>query len=447
MSQSSPFSGNCCSERDQHLSDGDEMYALAARLFPICRSLTGDGVRQTHSILREILSGLRTHEVPTGTECLDWMIPDEWNIRDGYILAADGERVVDFRKSNLHVVGYSEPVDCVLSLDELEKHLFSLPQSPDLIPYVTSYYRRTWGFCLTENQRKSLKESTYRVVIDSDLSPGALTYSEFYVPGRSKQEVMISSYTCHPSMANNELSGPVVATFLARWLSEQDNLYSYRLVLAPETIGPAVFLSRHLAELKERVIAAFNMSCVGDERAWSFMPSRKGDTLADRVALHALSHHAHGYEQCDFLQDRASDERQYCSPGIDLPMVSIMRSRYGTYPEYHTSADDLTVISPAGLQGSLDMHKRCIRLIESNHTYTASVLGEPQLSRRNMLEQFGGGTEVLEGRKLIQDFLMCCDGQSDLLEIAELMNVDALRLVQITVLLLSQGLIVGEQSV
>jgi len=425
----------------ESLSDGWEMYALSERLFPICRSITGDGVRRTHSILREYIPDLVTHEVPTGTECLDWVVPDEWNIRAGYILGQDHEKIVDFQRSNLHVMGYSEPIDREVSLEELEEHLFSLPETPDVIPYATSYYKRTWGFCLTENQRRSLTNSRYHVVIDSDLSPGSLTYSELYLPGRSEKEVMLSSYTCHPSMANNELSGPVVATFLAKWLSAQDHHYSYRLVLAPETIGPIVYLSRHLSTLKKNVVAALNLTCVGDERAWSFMPSRKGNTLSDRVARHVLKHLSQCYTEWNFLEYRGSDERQYCSPGVDLPMVSIMRSRYGSFPEYHTSADDLTVISPAGLQGSLDMHKAYIHLIETNRTYAATVLGEPQLSRRGILDQIGGGTNVLEKRKRIQNFLMCCDGGSDLLQIAESMGVYAGELEPIARLLLGQGLI------
>jgi aminopeptidase-like protein len=422
-------------------SDGLEMYALSERLFPICRSITGDGVRQSHAILREYIPDLVTHEVPTGTECLDWVVPDEWNVRDGYILGQDHEKIVDFQRNNLHVLGYSEPIDREVSLEELQTHLFSLPETPDVIPYATSYYKRTWGFCLTENQRRALTNSKYRVVIDSDLSPGSLTYSELYVPGRSEQEVMLSSYTCHPSMANNEISGPVVATFLAAWLSEQDHHYSYRLVLAPETIGPIVYLSKHLRTLKKNVIAALNLTCVGDDRSWSFMPSRKGDTLSDRVARHVLQHLATEYREWDFLEHRGSDERQYCSPGVDLPMVSIMRSRYGSFPEYHTSADDLTVISPTGLQGSLDMHKAYIKLIEANRTYSATVLGEPQLSRRGILSQIGGGTTVLEKRKWIQNFLMCCDGGSDFLQIAESMGVYSGELEPIVNLLLEQGLI------
>ena len=424
---------------------GEEMYALSKRLFPICRSLTGDGVRLTHSILREYIPLLVTHEVPTGTECLDWVVPDEWNIRDAYILAPGQLKIADFRQNNLHVVGYSEPVDRELSLAELQNHLFSLPETPDVIPYVTSYYKRTWGFCLSENQRRALADTTYRVVIDSDLSPGSLTYSELYLPGRSKQEVMISSYTCHPSMANNELSGPVVATFLAQWLAEQDHHYSYRLILAPETIGPIVYISKNLYRLKENVIAAFNMTCVGDDRTWSFMPSRKGDTLADRVARHALESSGQNFTEYEFLEHRGSDERQYCSPGVDLPMVSIMRSRYGTFPEYHTSADDMMVVSPGGLQRSLEMHKSCIRLIESNRTYAPTVLGEPQLSRRGILDQYGGGTNMLMKRKRIQNFLACCDGTTDLLQLSKLMGVKASELTPIAELLLEQGLITEAQ--
>ena len=419
------------------------MYELIARLFSICRSITGDGVRQTHEILREYLPKLETHEVPSGTQCFDWVVPDEWNIRDAYIADQQGDKIVDFKDHNLHVVGYSSPVDREVSLEELQEHLFSLPEQPDLIPYVTSYYRPFWGFCLPDKQRKKLVNAPYHVFINSELAPGSLTYSDLYLPGQSKEEIFVSTYTCHPSMANNELSGPAVATFLAQWLSTRSNYYSYRFVFAPETIGPLVYLKEHLEYLRTHVIAAFNLTCVGDDRAVSFLPSRAGDTLADQVARHVLKYQATEYQEYDFFQDRGSDERQYCSPGVDLPMVSIMRSKYGTYPEYHTSADDLTVVSPEGLEKALELHKSCIRLIESNRTYQTQIIGEPQLSRRGIVVQFGGGNDPRAHikRKQLQNFLTCCDGEHDLLNIAETIGAYGEDLVEIAQILTQHDII------
>jgi aminopeptidase-like protein len=352
-----------------------------------------------------------------------------------------GNKIIDFQKNNLHVVGYSIPVDQEMSLQELQKHLFSLPDMPEAIPYVTSYYNPRWGFCLTDNQRKTLINQRYRVVIDSQLSPGSLTYADLLIPGKSEEEVFISTYTCHPSMANNELSGPVLATFLAKWLKNQDNLYTYRFVFAPETIGPLVYLSRHLQVLRTKTIAAFNLSCVGDDREVSFLPSRKGNTLTDKLARHVLKQYAPEYKEYNFLRDRGSDERQYCAPGIDLPMVLIMRSKFRSYPEYHTSLDDLSVISPAGLQTSFDLHKKCLTLLEVNKTYRTTIIGEPQLSRRGLDTQTGGHTMPSNMRIMIQNFLMCSDGSMDLITIAEEIGVYAGDLLPVVSLLLENELI------
>jgi aminopeptidase-like protein len=427
-----------------HQMYGDEMYRFVADLFPICRSLTGDGVRQTLAAIRQKLPQLAIHEVPSGTRAFDWTVPDEWNIRGAKLLGPAGETIVDFRNHNLHVVGYSVPVDVELSLDELQPHLYSSPEQPEAIPYITSYYKRHWGFCLPHRLRETLKPGRYRAVIDSTLAPGHLTYGDLVLPGESAEEILLSTYVCHPSMANNELSGPAVTTWLARWLAGAKRSYTYRIVFIPETIGSITYLSRNLPHMKQATVAGFNISCVGDDRCYSYLPSRLGGTLADRAAQHVLRHIAPDFVRYTYL-DRGSDERQYCSPGVDLPVCCVMRSKYGTYPEYHTSLDNLDLVSPAGLQGAYDVLRRCVECLEINETLKTTVLCEPQLGRRGLYPT----VSTRESGKLVarmMHVLAYSDGAHDLLAIADRIDAPLWELKETVDQLKSHGVLVPAES-
>jgi aminopeptidase-like protein len=400
----------------------DRLYEFAARLFPICRSLTGEGVRVTLRLIQEILPELRIAEIPSGTQCFDWTIPPEWNIRDAYVRDEFGNKVIDFRRNNLHVVGYSIPVQTSVTLEELDGHLYSLPEQPSAIPYITSYYSPRWGFCLTHEERQKLKPGTYQVVIDSTLEPGVLNYGELILPGREPGEVLLSTYVCHPSMANNEVSGPTVTTFLAKRLSEMtDRRYTYRVVYVPETIGSIAYLSRNLEQMKRNTVAGFVVTCVGDDRCYSYLPSRRGGTLADKVALHVLKTHAPDFHRYPFLE-RGSDERQYCSVGVDLPVASLMRSKYGTYPEYHTSLDDLNLISPQGLFGTFQLLQKCVTAIERNRKYRVCCPCEPQLGKRGLYPSLSTKTSGRVVRTMM-NILAYADGELDLIDIAETIGV------------------------
>ena len=397
---------------------GQALLDFARQLFPICRSITGNGLRQTLAIIQERLPEMQIHEVASGTQAFDWIVPDEWNIRDAYLLDPEGRKIIDFQQNNLHVVNYSAPIDITLDLEQLQSHLHSLPDEPNAIPYVTSYYEKRWGFCLSDRQRSQLKPGNYRAVIDSSLEPGHLTYGELLIPGTKSEEIFLSTYVCHPSMANNELSGPTVATFLASWLQQWvERKYSYRIVFIPETIGSLVYLSRNLAVMQKRIQAGFNLTCLGDDRCYSYLPSRQEDSLADRVVQHVLCHTDPTYHRYSFL-DRGSDERQYCSPGIDLPVASLMRSKYGSYPEYHTSLDNFEVVTAEGLLGGFTALRRCIEAIEGNERLKITVQGEPQLGRRGLYPTLSNKTSAASTRSLMH-LLAYADGNRDLLDIAE----------------------------
>ena len=399
---------------------GPFMHQLMACLFPICRSITGDGVRETLRILQGLIP-LKVFEVPSGTKVFDWTVPKEWNIRDAYVLDPKGRKIIDFKKNNLHVLGYAVPVDRSLPLSELQEHLHSLEHQPDAVPWVTSVYEERWGFCLAHRERTRLEEGTYRVCIDSELKQGSLTYGELIIPGSSAKEIFISTYICHPSMANNELSGPVVATMLAKWIAREPRRFTYRIIFIPETIGSIAYLSRNLQAMKRNIVAGFNLTCVGDERAYSYLPSRNGSTLADKVALNTLRSKHPDFKQYSFL-DRGSDERQYCSPGVDLPVVSLMRTKYREFPEYHTSLDNLELVTPAGLEGSFALHKDCIDLLERNRVYKTRCLGEPQLGKRGLYPTIATQESYRQVADML-NFITYADGSNDLIDISNIIQV------------------------
>jgi len=419
---------------------GKSMYKLLAAMFPICRSLTGDGVRESLRIIQEIIPNLKVVEVATGEVAFDWKVPREWNISEAYIETMNGVRVIDFKNNNLHVVGYSDQIDAIVSREDLAKHIYTLKNRPQAIPYVTSYYERNWGFCTTVEQLQQLTDDRYHVVIRSTLTEGYLTYAEMILPGKSSDEILLSTYVCHPSMANNELSGPSVVTYLADWLSHsEDRYFTYRIVFIPETIGSIVYLSRNLEPMKRHTKAGFVVTCAGDNRAYSFLPSRLGSTLADRVSLHVMQHEIEEFTKYSYLE-RGSDERQYCSPGVDLPVVSIMRSKYDTYPEYHTSDDNLDLVTEDGLLGTYILLKRSIQLLEVNGPYVSTVLCEPQMGSRGIYPTLSTSDSAIDTWPMM-NVLAYCDGDHDLIEIAEIMNCYAIDLIPIVQLLLSHNLI------
>ncbi|MEK9652315.1 MAG: DUF4910 domain-containing protein [Betaproteobacteria bacterium] len=399
---------------------GSEIYELAERLWPINRSITGQGVRETLSLIKAELPNLAIYEVPSGTAAFDWTVPKEWLVRDAYIKTPSGDKICEFRKNNLHVVGYSTAVDKKISLAELQSHLHSLPEQPDAIPYVTSYYEERWGFCLAHADRLNLVDGSYHVVIDSDHFDGSLTYGELIIPGTSSKEILLSTYICHPSMANNELSGPCVTTFLAKHLLKQKSLrYTYRIIYIPETIGSICYISKNLTHLKKKVFAGFNVTCVGDNRNYSYLPSRNGDTPSDKIAVHVLKHFYPSFRKYEW-RDRGSDERQYCAPGVDLPIASLMRTKYGEYPEYHTSLDDLTnVVTPDGLLGGFNSLWLALEALEKNTHPRAAVICEPQLSKRGLYPSLSRKNNDIEETSLIMNFLSWSDGHHSLLEIAD----------------------------
>lgn len=403
---------------------GKRMYQLIQTLFNINRSITGNGVRESLSIINDqLIPKLQFHEVPTGTKVFDWTVPKEWNVNHAKLYDSNNNVIIDFDDNNLHLMGYSIPFKGKISLKKLKEHLYTIPDQPNVIPYVTSYYKRQWGLCLKHSDFLNLKDDVYYVDIDTELKDGYLTYADLLIPGNVKQEIFFSTYICHPSMANNELSGPALISELINHVSKINSRhFSYRFVILPETIGSLTYLSKNLNTMKVNIIAGYNLTCVGDNHNYSFLPSKFGNTISDEIARHVLNHKVKEYKEYTFL-DRGSDERQYCSPGADLPVSSVMRTKYGEYKQYHTSADDLNFISQDGLQGSFDVYVEIINSLEKNKYYKIKTVGEPQLGKRGLYNNTSYKNSGTEYSKNLLNILAYLDGTLSLLEIAKYTNL------------------------
>ncbi|OLB40330.1 MAG: peptidase M28 [Acidobacteria bacterium 13_2_20CM_57_17] len=400
---------------------GAEMHRLITDLYPICRSITGKGLRETLRAVGRV-APLTLHEVPTGTQVFDWTVPQEWNIRDAYVMNSRGERVIDFQTSNLHVVNYSVPVHRKMRLAELKTHLFTLPDRPDWIPYRTSYYKEDWGFCLSQRQLEFLPDDEYEVVIDSTLQPGHLTYGECFLPGELPDEIIVSAHCCHPSMCNDNLSGIAVAAFLAKHLSSRPHRYSYRFLFIPGTIGAITWLALN-EEKVPRIRHGLVLTGLGDSGKLHYKRSRRGNAEIDRAAAHLLRHASYDHHLLDF-SPYGYDERQFCSPGINLPVGRLSRTPHGTFPEYHTSADNLGFVHPEKLEESFDACLQIMSLLERNGTFlNLNSKCEPQLGRRGLYGMVGGGSDAGVRELAMLWVLNLSDGNHSLLDITERSNM------------------------
>jgi aminopeptidase-like protein len=421
-------------------TEGEQMFRLAEEIWPLNRSLSGEGVRRTLSVLKRELPFLELKKFASGLKVFDWTVPVEWNISEAYIITPSGDKICDFTENNLHVVGYSEPFSGTISLSVLQEHLHSLPDQPNAIPYVTSYYSKCWGFCLDHESLLKLTEGDYRVVIKSNFASTGLDWAELFIPGESKKEIFFSTYICHPSMANNELSGPVLATQLAKALQETQFFYSYRFVFIPETIGSLAYMAENISEMKSNILAGYVLTCVGDEREYSYVPSRGGFTIADDLAQKTFET-LHIDPIRYTWADRGSDERQYCSPGADLPVCSVMRSKYGEYPEYHTSLDTLgRVVTVEGLQGSFDFYMTLIGHVESQRFPKLKLIGEPQLGKRGLYPNLSIKGNYSDTHDLM-NLISILDGKIDLEHAITTTGLDRIQALKFLARLKEEGLL------
>jgi aminopeptidase-like protein len=390
------------------------MLDLAKELFPINRSISGKGVRKTLKILKKKIPYLKIKSFRSNLKVFDWKVPLEWDIKDAYIITPKNKKICEFKKNNLHIVGYSKSINKYFKLKDLKKKIHSIKNQKNAIPYITSYYKNDWGFCMKYAQKNKLSNGIYKAVIKSTHFVGKINYGEILIRGKSKKEIFLSTYICHPSLANNEISGPVLLTELTKWLNKKKRRYSYRIIFIPETIGSIAYLHKNLKIMKKNIFAGFNVTCVGDERNYSYIPSRNGNTISDRIATNVLKKYVKSFRKYEW-KDRGSDERQYCSPGIDLPICSIMRTKYGKYKEYHTSLDRIgTVLTNNGLKGSLNIYKKTIQKIEKSYFPKTLKNCEPFMSKYNLYPTLSkkNGWE-----NLLINILTWCDGNHSIEDI------------------------------
>ncbi len=418
---------------------GGEMYRLMAELFPICRSITGDGVRRTLEIMKHHIP-LRVTEIPSGTKVFDWSIPNEWNIKDAFVKNSDGKKIIDFMESNLHVLNYSIPVRKKVSLSELKEHLFTLPEHPEWIPYRTAYYSENWGFCISYKQYLQLREDEYEVVVDSSLDPGSLSYGEYHIRGETDREILISAHICHPSLCNDNLSGAVLAVFLAKSLSRLRLKYSYRFLFIPGTIGSITWLSlneQNASKIEHGLVAA----CLGDSGRFTYKKSRRGNAEIDRAVLNVLRNSGDAYEVTDFIPF-GYDERQYCSPGFNLPVGCLMRTPHGCYPEYHTSADNLDFVRPEQLEESLSTYMAVMNILENDRKYmNQNPKCEPQLGKRGLYQSIGGQKDGKSREIAMLWVLNLSDGNQTLLDISDKSGIRFALINEVADLLVQNGLL------
>lgn len=416
-----------------------EMFELIHKIYPLCRSITGNGLRDTLNMIQEHIP-LKMYEIPTGTKVFDWTVPKEWNISDAYIKNSKGERIIDFRKSNLHVMGYSVPVRARMSLAELKNHLHTLPDHPEWIPYRTSYYKENWGFCLSQNALNELEEDTYDVVIDSSLEDGHLTYGEYYIKGHKSEEILLSCHSCHPSLCNDNVAGMALTTVLSKYLSSLSLHYSYRILFIPGTIGSITWLSlneERLSNIKHGLV----ITCVGDPGMSTYKRSRIGNAEIDRVVEHVLRHSDDPYKTIEF-SPYGYDERQYCSPGFNLPVGCLQRTPHGEYPEYHTSADNFDFVRPEYLTDTFIKYLTVLNILENNKTFfNTNPKCEPQLGKRGLYSAVGGKSHTVADQLALLWVLNLSDGKHALLDIAEKSGVSFALIFKASTKLLNAGLL------
>ena len=401
---------------------GEEMYQMMNKLYPICRSITGDGVRKTHEIIREQIQ-IVTHEIPTGTQVFDWIIPKELSIKDAYIINPKGEKIIDFKKSNIHVLNYSIPINTKMSLEELKQHLFTLPKQPDVIPYLTSYYKENWGFCMSHNQFAKLQDGEYEVVIDSTLKDGYLTYGECYLKGKQDDEILITCYTCHPSLCNDNLSGVVLTTFLTKILSTLSLKYSYRFLFIPETIGAITWLSIN-EKIVQKIKSGLVVTCVGDPGDSTYKKSIHDNAEIDRIVINVLKNSGQNYKIIDFFPP-GSDERQFSSPAFNIPVGLLMRTPFPNFPQYHTSEDNMEFVQNQYLADTFSKYIRIIYILENNRTYlNLNPKCEPQLGKRGLYTQIGSQKDGYVDEFSILAVLNLSDGRHSLLDISERTDIE-----------------------